>query len=110
MEIPAFLFNFGIIGFIIYFGPFLSLFIYYCYVGIKYIKKINYDFIFLLSGLLLSFVLSFLVGQLFFNSSAMIIITCINVLLFNKCNELKDKKEIKKLSSGIQINKSTLNV
>lgn len=76
----------------------------------KYIKKINYEFTFLLSGLLLSFVLSFLLGQLFFNSSAMIIITCINVLLFNKCNELKYKQEINKLNSGIETNKSTITV
>ena len=89
MEIPAFLFNFGFVGLTLYFIPFLVLFIYYCYIGIKNIKKIDSEFIFLISGLFLSFVLSFLVGQLFFNSSAMIIITCINVLLFNKCNILK---------------------
>lgn len=92
MEIPAFLFNFGILGFILYFIPFLSLFIYYIYIGIKYIKTINSDYIFLCFGILLSFVLSFLVGQIFFNSSAMIIITCMNVLLYNKCINLKYKE------------------
>lgn len=89
MEIPAFLFNFGIIGFILYFVPFLSLFIYYIFVGIKNIKKIDSEYIFLTSGVLLSFILSFLLGQIFFNSSAMIVIACINVLLYNKCATLK---------------------
>jgi len=92
MEIPAFLFNFGIIGLILYFIPFLSLFIYYVYIGIKYIKKIDSEYIFLCFGILLSFILSFLVGQIFFNSSAMIIITCMNVLLYNKCINLKNTK------------------
>ena len=92
MEIPALLFNFGLIGFILYFIPFLSLFIYYIYIGIKNIKKIDAEYIFLSCGILLSFILSFLVGQIFFNSSAMIIITCMNVLLYNKCINLKNNK------------------
>jgi len=103
MEIPAFLFNFGLIGFILYFIPFLSLFIYYIYHGIKNIKKIDSEYIFLCFGILLSFILSFLVGQIFFNSSAMIIITCMNILLYNKCINLKNniitennKKQIEK--------------
>ena len=110
MEIPAFLLNFGLIGFILYFVPFFSLFIYYMYIGIKFIKKIDYEFIFLLSGILLSFVLSFLLGQLFFNSSAMIIITCINVLLFNKCNELKEIAEPKKINKENFQSKEPVNV
>lgn len=92
MEIPAFLFNFGILGFVLYFIPFLSLFIYYIYIGIKNIKKMDAEYVFLCFGILLSFILSFLVGQIFFNSSAMIIITCMNVLLYNKCINLRNKK------------------
>lgn len=110
MEIPAFLFNFGIIGFVLYFIPFFSLFIYYCYVGIKNIKKLDCEFIFLLSGIILSFVLSFLVGQLFFNSSAMIIIICINVLLFNKCNNLSNKNEKKKTKENLKENEMPVNI
>lgn len=94
MEIPALLFNFGILGFVLYFIPFLVLFIYYIYIGLKNIKKIDAEYIFLCFGILLSFILSFLVGQVFFNSSAMIIIACINVLLYNKCIKLKNNKII----------------
>ena len=110
MEIPAFLFNFGLIGFILYFIPFFSLFIYYCHIGIKNIKKLDYEFIFLLSGITLCFVLSFFIGQLFFNSSAMIIITCINVLLFNKCNSLKNANKIKENNKENSFNKATITV
>ena len=110
MEIPAFLFNFGLIGFVLYFIPFFSLFIYYCYIGIKNIKKLDYEFIFLLSGIILSFVLSFLVGQLFFNSSAMIIIICINVLLFNNCNNLNNKNGNKKIKENSKENKIPVNI
>ena len=51
MEIPAFLFNFGIIGFILYFGPFLALFLYFMYFGIRNIRKIDSEYIILVFGL-----------------------------------------------------------
>ena len=90
MEIPAFLFNFGVLGFIIFFGPFLGLFIYYMFIGVKNIKSIDSEYILLICGDFLSFALSFLLGQIFFHSSAMIIIVCINVLLYNKCVKIKE--------------------
>ena len=48
MEIPAFLFNFGLFGFTLYFVPFLSIFIYGIYFAFKYRKKIDDEFIMLL--------------------------------------------------------------
>lgn len=48
MEIPAFLFNFGLFGFTLYFVPFLSIFIYGIYFVFKYRKKIDDEFIMLL--------------------------------------------------------------
>lgn len=102
MEVPALLFNFGILGFVLYFIPFLVLFIYYIYIGIKNIKKIDAEYMFLCSGILLSFVLSFLVGQIFFNSSAMIVIACINTILYNKCTNLKNNKIILKSEKNIK--------
>lgn len=90
MEIPAFLFNFGIIGLILYFIPFFALFIFYIYYGIKNIKKIDDEFIFLLCGIFMSFALSLLLGRLFFNSSAMVIISVINAIIISKINEYKN--------------------
>ena len=48
MEIPAFLFNFGLVGFTLYFVPFLSIFIYGISFAFKYRKKIDDEFIMLL--------------------------------------------------------------
>ena len=89
MEIPAFLFNFGLLGFILYFIPFLSIFVYGLWIGIKNIKKIDDEYIIyeLASGF--TFALSFFSGYTFFNSSSMIIIIVINTLLVNKICKLK---------------------
>ena len=84
MEIPAFLFNFGILGFLLYFGPFLCLFIFYLIKGIKNREKLDTEYMMLLLGCLLSFALSFLAGYTFFNSSSMIIIIVLNTLLYRK--------------------------
>ena len=92
MEIPAFLLNFGIIGFILYFGPFLALFLYFIYFGIKNIRQIDSEYIILVFGLLLSFVLSFLSGYTFFYASASLLIIVICILVLNKINMLKLKQ------------------
>lgn len=89
MEIPAFLFNFGLIGFCLYFVPFLSIFVYGLWIGLKNIKKIDDEYILyeLASGF--TFALSFFSGYTFFNSSSMIVIVVINALLINKIYKLK---------------------
>ena len=89
MEIPAFLLNFGIIGFILFFIPFLSIFIYSIYIGFKNIKKIDEEYMMLCLGAGCVFALSFFAGYTFFNSSTMMIIITINTLLINKILKLK---------------------
>lgn len=84
MEIPAFLFNFGIIGFILYFIPILAIACLGVYVGMRNRNKIDVEYIMLLLGLLFSFALAFLSGYIFFNSSTMMIIIVIATLLINK--------------------------
>ena len=91
MEIPAFLFNFGIIGFILYFVPFLGIWIYGFYKGIKNIQKIDSTYLILFIGCSFVFVLSFFAGYTFFNSSNMIIIIVLNTLLV--CRTKKFEKE-----------------
>jgi len=83
MEIPALLFNFGLIGFTLFFVPFLLIFLYSLYYGMKNIKKTNQEYIMLLTGCLFTFVLAFFTGVTFFHSSSMIIIIILNVLLLN---------------------------
>ena len=62
MEIPSFLFNFGIFGLLLYFGPFLSIFIYACYFGLRNIKKIDASYILLVGRRGIRFCSIILVG------------------------------------------------
>lgn len=93
MEIPAFLLNFGLLGFILYFVPFLLIFVYGLYFGIKNIRKIDQEYMMLFLGTGFVFAISFFAGYTFFNSSSMLIIVSINTLLLNKVSSLKNRKE-----------------
>lgn len=88
MEIPAFLFNFGILGFLLYFVPFLVLFAYGCYILIKKRTKIEVEYIMTLAGCGFTFVLSFFSGYTFFNSSTMIMIIVLNALLLHQIQKI----------------------
>lgn len=101
MEIPAFLLNFGICGFILYFVPFLSIFTYSAYIGLKNIKKINQEYILLLLGAGFALAISFLAGYTFFNMSTMTIIVVIDTLLMKQTMKIKGlaKEEINQIDS-----------
>lgn len=88
MEIPAFLFNFGILGFVLYFIPMLSIALYAIYSGFKNRNEMDTEYIMLTLGLLFSFALAFLSGYTFFNMSTSIIIIVICTLLINKLKTL----------------------
>ena len=90
MEIPAFLFNFGILGFTLYFVPFLAIFVYGVYIAIKNIRKVDDEYLMLLLGSGFTFALSFFSGYTFFNSSSMMIIVVMNALLVNKIKHIKN--------------------
>ena len=96
MEFPAILLNFGICGFILYMIPFICILKSAIIILIKKFKKIDTEFIMLFLGAILSFVLSTLSGYTFFNSSSMIIIIIVNILLKIKINELKEELDCKK--------------
>ena len=90
MEIPAFLFNFGIFGFLLFFTPYFSIFIYCAIIGIKNIKKIDSQYIMLMLGTLFAYALSFLTGVTFFNIASATMLTFIELLLLNKSINLKE--------------------
>ena len=90
MEIPAFLFNFGIVGFILYFIPFFGVFMYAVYMCVKNIKRLDSEYLMLLAGSGFIFVLSFFSGYIFFNASTMMIGIIINTLLIMKINKFKE--------------------
>ena len=89
MELLAILINFGILGFILYLVPFIAIYGYSFYRGIKNVKKIDIEYIMLVAGGGLAFALSILSGYIFFNASTTMIIILINVLLVNKAKEMK---------------------
>lgn len=91
MELMSFLLNFGIIGFTLYIVPFLAILIYAFIQIIKNIKKIDIQGVMLFMGSGFAYVLSLLSGYVFFNSSSMIIVIILHVLLINKINEIKNK-------------------
>lgn len=78
MELPAFICNFGIIGFILYFGPFAVIMVKAIIKAIKDRKGIKIDTIMALFGMLLAVGLSCFSGYVFFNLSSMtmVIILC----------------------------------
>jgi len=94
MEIPAFLLDFGILGFMLYFIPFMLLFLSGMYVLIKNRKKVDTEYIMYWLGSGFTFALSFFAGYTFFNSSNMMIIIVLNTLLVNKMITIKKKEGI----------------
>jgi len=90
MELMSFLLNFGILGFILYVVPFLTILIYSFIQIIKNIKKIDVECMMLFLGSAFSYVLSLLSGYVFFNSSSMIIVIILHVALINKIQEIKN--------------------
>ena len=93
MEFPAFIFNFGILGFLLYMVPFLYILFKALKAMIKNFKNTDAEFTMLLLAVILSFILSTLSGYTFFNSSSMIIIIIANVLLNNKIKEVNERCE-----------------
>ena len=94
MEVPALLCNFGIIGFILYFGPFLTIFLYGIYKIYKNRKNIEIDSIMYLTGVGLAIILSSLSGYVFFNISSMTMaIISLKGLLFSQKEPTLSQKE-----------------
>lgn len=79
-ELASLLLNFGIIGFILYAGPFIAILIYAIIKAIKKLKnkeKLETNYLMSIAALILIFGLSYLSGYIFFNSSIMIIISAV---------------------------------
>ena len=87
MEAVAILLNFGIIGFILYLGPFIFILGNIVYLTLKNREIIDKNIIMYITGLSLGLALSTLAGYVFFNQSSMIMMCVISVLVLEK----KDK-------------------
>lgn len=84
MELPAFFYNFGLLGCILYFGPFLMILISMIIYFFKGRKKMTIDYMMYLAGAGLSVVLSLLTGYVYFYVPSMLIVICIFILLLKE--------------------------
>lgn len=84
MEVPALFFNFGIIGFILYLGPFMVIDIQGILFCFKNMKKVTIGYIMSLCACLLAFILSFLTGYVYFYVPSMMIAVCSHILLLQE--------------------------
>lgn len=89
MEVPAILFNFGIVGFLLYLGPIFAILLYAICISVKNWKKIDGEIILIFLGCLMVFALATLSGYTFFNSSTMIIIIVLYSILLNKSRKIE---------------------
>ena len=92
-ELASLILNFGIIGFVLYPGPFVLILIKSIIVILKKLKnkeKIKTGFLMNVAALGLAFVLSYLTGYIFFNSSVMIILAGISVEILRVISEEKE--------------------
>lgn len=87
-ELASFALNFGILGFILYVGPFVALLVYSFIKAIKDRKMLEQEYIMYWCAIALSLVLSYLSGYVFFATSSMLLIVAISMLLMEKCNEI----------------------
>ena len=106
MEIPAFLYNFGVIGFFLYCMPFLFIALYGVYVLIKKVKHVSVEYAMAVAGLCFAMAISFISGYTFFNSSSMMMIVILSTLIVNDIKDLEDMEmKIYTLNEGTQIEK-----
>lgn len=94
-ELASLLFNFGIIGFALYAGPFLAILIYSLFNVIKKLKskpKLNTSYLMSIAGLGLIFTLSYLSGYIFFNSSLIAVISVVSMIIIKNFEFLEKTK------------------
>ena len=90
-EIPCFILNFGILGFVLYVGVFFAIIIYAIIRSVKNIRNLNTNLLMYLSGCGLCLILATVSGFIFFASSCMVVIITTNILLLNEIRKLSDK-------------------
>lgn len=91
-ELASMLLNFGLIGFILYVGPFITLIVYSIIIGLKNRKKIDASYVMLQAGLAIGLILSWFSGYVLFSMSCMVVMAVISTLLYRKIIFINSKK------------------
>lgn len=92
MESLAILINFGVVGFVLYLGPFLYIMVIGLHYGIKNRNKISITYVMYIFGIVLAFALSTFSGYVYFNFSSMTITIVLNILLLKEMGENFNEK------------------
>lgn len=92
-ELASMILNFGIIGFILYILPFITILVYSAIQGFKNIKNLDTKYIMLQCALGLSLVLSWASGYVYFATSSMCVIVTISVLLINETRKFNKTEQ-----------------
>lgn len=96
MEIIALFYNFGILGLLLFMGPFFAIFIYGIIKGAKSLKKTDISYWMTILGCFMTYVISVLAGHTYFNASVMIVIIILHTLLYINASHLKGELESEK--------------
>ncbi|MBQ9658603.1 MAG: O-antigen ligase family protein [Clostridia bacterium] len=91
MELVSFILNFGILGFLLYIGPFIAIMFYSLKNIIKYFRRLDVETIMLFLGSGFAYVLSLCSGYVFFNSSSMMIVIILHTCLVSNIIRMKEK-------------------
>ncbi len=89
-ELASMLLNFGLIGFILYVMPLITILGYSLFVGIKNIKKTNVMYLMMQAGLTLALGLSWMSGYVLFATSSMMVIVILSTMLLKKALEINN--------------------
>ena len=93
MEFVAFFYNFGVFGFLLFAVPFLGIFGYSVVLGFQNRRKIDLEYLMLLTGCFLMDAISLFAGHTYFNSAVMMVILVLHTLLLHKVLTWKEETQ-----------------
>ena len=92
MEVPAILYNFGVLGFFLYLMPFFLIILFGAYVTVRKYKKVTIELAMAVAGACFAVIVSCISGYTFFNSSSMMIIIVLCTLIVNEVKDVEDSE------------------
>lgn len=89
MELASLLYNFGLIGFVLYLGFFIVILVKAVTTLFQHFDKRNIIYLYYLFGVGLVYLLSLMAGYTFFHVSSMVVIILLHILLDEECEKIK---------------------
>ena len=89
MELASLLYNFGLIGFVLYLGFFIVILVKAVTTLFQHFDKRNIIYLYYLFGVGLVYLLSLMAGYTFFHVSSMVVIILLHILLNEECEKIE---------------------